>query len=162
MDPNVKVVKVSYVFEDVPLINVVDALCDIQIRAQWDSTITSCNVIRQIENNFQTFSYLMEIPELFQDQRDFVEKQIVFRVDDTVYMYASSISDTYAPPQASAVRGDTIFSCFKITQSKGLVLITSASQREYNLTISSLGVDEVLIKKAITFKDELSEQASKT
>lgn len=108
------------------------------------------------------YSYLFKNPQLFQDQREFVEKQIVFRFTDTVYIYISSLNDSSISTSTSAVRGDTILSFFRFKENQDGILITHAQQKDYCLTKEPKNIIEIMIRQAITFKNELIEQLNKT
>jgi hypothetical protein len=70
------------------------------------------------------------------ENRDFVEKIITFQMDDTYYMYSSSIPDTYCPKRPKCTRGYNIFSVTRIQRVNDKIVVNSASQKDIQANLS--------------------------
>ena len=127
--------KYTYILDDsYPIELLIEVLNDIEVRSKWEEQILEAELIHRYSDNFYTYRMLFHMPII--ENRDFVEKMIIFQMDDTYYMYSSSIPDIYYPKRPKCTRGYNIFSVTRIRKVKDKIIVNSASQRDIQANLT--------------------------
>eukprot|EP00826_Nyctotherus_ovalis_P005332 TRINITY_DN11202_c0_g1_i15.p2 TRINITY_DN11202_c0_g1~~TRINITY_DN11202_c0_g1_i15.p2 ORF type:complete len:171 (+),score=19.70 TRINITY_DN11202_c0_g1_i15:648-1160(+) len=111
-----------------PLQLVVEVLNDIERRPEWEKQFLEAEVLRRHSEAFFTYRILFLTPWI--ENRDFVEKVVIFQVDDAYYMYSSSIPDSYCPARPKCTRGYNVFSVTRIQRVGNKIVVANANQRD--------------------------------
>lgn len=154
------VVKGIYTLDGrVPLEMVVDVLCDINNREKWNSSMKDCHIIKIYSDNLTIFNYVVHMP--YVKNRDFVEKRIVFRCGESIYMYYSSVEDKIFPKREECVRGYTIFSVSKIRREQSGLVVYFSNQQDFQASFDGM-VPSTIGKKVVNvleiFKKEINQR----
>ena len=109
-------------------------LQDIENRSKWDRSVLEGTVLHRYSNYFITFRTVVHVPII--ENRDFVEKMIVYKFQDDYYIYYSSIPDTYCPKRKGYTRGYTMYALNKITRLNDKILVRTCTQKDPQASMS--------------------------
>lgn len=112
---------------------IIEVLTDVENRSKWESQILEGELIHRYGEFFSIYRLLFRTPII--SNRDFVEKLIAFQVEDSYYIYSSSIPDTYCPKRSSCTRGYNLFSVTRMQRVGNKIIIASANQRDIQATL---------------------------
>lgn len=108
--------------------NIIRLLSDIGTKSQWFSTISESKLIKRYSRNVAIYYYIIKMPFILMQDREFVEKQVIFRYEDSVYIYASSIKDSFWPKRSHLTRGLSTFIGTKIKKENGKIISQAVSR----------------------------------
>jgi len=132
--PNLLIIKASIQLgSEFEMKDVAEVLVNPEQRESWDSSLVESHTLRVFNKNLLTKKYVVKIPiPLFQD-REYVEKQIVFSSDDNIFIYISSVDDLIEPLKTNLTRARTIISGTKLTQKDKNIQLQAISQMDTKL-----------------------------
>ncbi len=116
--------------------DIVDSVSRPEGRAQWDPALEDSQLIKEYSKNLVVFRYVVKIPVFMMNNREFVEKKLIFRLDDCVYTYSTSVDDSFYPQTSGGLtRGSTIFSGSRIKREGQNIVIRSATQIDFKVPV---------------------------
>ena len=139
----------------------VEILCDCSTRQEWDSTIHESKLIKRYSKNLVTRLFVVKIPVLLMQNREFVEKMIVFRWKDAMYLYATSIDDSFSPIRSDMTRGKTLLWGTKITREGDSIIVQTVAQIDFKFYFSLASVSTKLATGLEKFRTELIAKLAK-
>ena len=114
---NVPVVFSSHIIQDCDDMDMIlKVLCD--HRHEFDSNIEKYVELKQYRNDYTMVYYFLNKVIAGVSKRDFVEKKIWFKTDDEIFLYISSVPDSFYATPKKVVRGETILGYNKISRRK--------------------------------------------
>ena len=83
------------------------------------------------------FYYVVKAPVFMMQDRDFVEKRIIYSYgnNDTVYMYSTSIDDSYYPAANGRTRGNTLIAETMIKKEGRKIIVRNYSQVDFKIDL---------------------------
>eukprot|EP00826_Nyctotherus_ovalis_P010702 TRINITY_DN1280_c0_g1_i14.p1 TRINITY_DN1280_c0_g1~~TRINITY_DN1280_c0_g1_i14.p1 ORF type:complete len:159 (+),score=25.46 TRINITY_DN1280_c0_g1_i14:250-726(+) len=111
-----------------PLDLVIEVLSDVNNRTKWEKQILEAELLRKYNESFFTSRMLIHTPWI--ENRDFAEKVLTFQVDDSYYIYSSSIPDKFCPKRSGCTRGYNIFSVTRMQKVGNKIKVVNASQKD--------------------------------
>ena len=141
---------------NVPLKILVEAMCDIEKRPEWDKKVLSARVLNEYSKHLAVYHTVVYFPWI--QNRDFVEKRLVFEHGDTVYFYYSSIDDSFCPISKEFTRGYTIFSVNKMRKVGDTIFVHTCTQKNIQIPLSSLVTPSSVGSRAATGMEEFRAQ----
>ena len=118
-----------------------EVLRDVDNRTKWDNNLREAKVIREFSDCFIIFRNVAPMP-IIQD-RDFVEKMLIFQHNGAYYIYYSSIPDKFFPPQSGYTRGYTMYAVNRIKKEGNKIIVRTSTQKDPQASMSgfmSLGM----------------------
>ena len=140
---------------------VVDAICNYEKRPEWDSHIVKGKLLNQYSRNVSIYTYVMKNKKMFEDDREFIERQVVFTDGDAVYIYITSANDSFAPVNPNCVRAKTVVSVWKIQREGDEILMISSQQSDLKLPSLTTETYSHLADQIETMKQELESYLEK-
>ena len=137
------------------LSKVVETMCDTESRKEWDSTVNCCKLLKKYSPNVMTYYYIVNIPVFMMQNREFVEKRVVFRWKDAVYTYTTSIDDSFYPLSSSLTRGKTIFSGTKVVREGGKIVVRIVTQTDFKVSMPTFIMGGKIADGLSQFRKEL-------
>lgn len=141
--------------------NIIRLLSDIGTKSEWFSTIGESKLIKRYSRNVATYYYVIKMPFVLMQDREFVEKQVIFRHGDSVYIYASSIKDTFWPKRSNLTRGFSTIVGTKITKVDGKIISHAVSQMDLKLSMPTSLVGGKMADSVVVFRKELLARLAK-
>ena len=135
--------------------SVIDILCDIDNRCQWDTSVNVSKIIKKYNKNVLTYYYILNIPVFMMQDREFVEKRVIFGWDDGIYIYNTSIDDSFYPHSGSFTRGTTVFSGSHVKREGKNIVITTASQMDFKASVPTFLIGGKIAAGSSTFSKQL-------
>jgi len=115
--------------------NLLAVLNDPNTRTQWDTALDESKLIKRYSTNVLTKAYVVKIPMVFMNNRDFVEKQIIFKYGNVFYVYGSSINDKFCPLRSGVTRGNAMLVASKITHVGNKIVVETVSQIDFKFSL---------------------------
>ena len=137
------------------LLDVVEAQCDVETRTNWDPTLRVSKIVKKYNKNLLTYYYEIYIPVPFMNNREFVEKRLVFRWKDMVYIYNSSIDDSLYPHSGDLTRGTTVFSGSRIRRKGPNIVIETATQMDFKVSLPTFFIGGKIADGTLEFLKQL-------
>ncbi len=134
---------------------VVDLLGRFDARSLWDSHMVQASLVKQMTKNVAVYAYLYRNPQLFEKDREFVVKCIVFREGDAVYMYVSAVADAWVDHDPHNVRAATIAALYLIRRKGDKITVMSSQQNDYKFLSSNSGMYPKLAEQMFQMRTEL-------
>ena len=161
MEPEVRSVKAIMTVDGrYKISNVVDTLCDIDNRCQWDTSVNVSKVIKKYNRNLLTYYYILKIPVPFMSDREFLEKRVVFCWEEGVYIYNTSVADSFYPSSDDLIRGSTVFSGSHVKREGKNIVIRTVSQMDFKVSMPTFFIGGKIADGSATFSKQLANRLS--
>eukprot|EP01022_Parablepharisma_sp_SALTPOND_P008321 TRINITY_DN135646_c0_g1_i1.p4 TRINITY_DN135646_c0_g1~~TRINITY_DN135646_c0_g1_i1.p4 ORF type:complete len:267 (+),score=19.06 TRINITY_DN135646_c0_g1_i1:1984-2784(+) len=115
--------------------NVVNTLAEPEGREKWDSSLIESHILKIYNKWLLLKRYIVKIPMIFMQNREFIEKQVVFRSREKVYMYSTSVDDSFEPIKPDLTRSRTFISANRVTKVEDRIKVESISQMDLKLPL---------------------------
>eukprot|EP00826_Nyctotherus_ovalis_P049612 TRINITY_DN6011_c0_g1_i13.p1 TRINITY_DN6011_c0_g1~~TRINITY_DN6011_c0_g1_i13.p1 ORF type:complete len:291 (-),score=83.65 TRINITY_DN6011_c0_g1_i13:50-922(-) len=120
------VVKSVYTLDDdISVDKMVEVLRDVDSRTKWDNGQRETKSIRKFSDCFITFRNVAPMPII--QNRDFVEKMIIFQHNGAYYIYYSSIPDKFCPKRSGYTRGYTMYAVNRIKREGNKTIVRTST-----------------------------------
>ena len=134
--------------------DVIELFAKVDGRDEWDSNMSECEVLKEYNDNVLLKRYIMIIPIPFMQNREFVEKQVIFSSYDSVYVYSTSVNDTLEPLRSGVTRAKSIICGSRISKVGNSIVINIVSQLDMKMCIPSVLLGGKMADGMIKFKQD--------
>lgn len=97
----------------------------------------------------------MKIPVIFVQDREFIEKKVVFRRGNAVYIYGTSVKESLYPVASDITRGVSLMTCSRISKMNDMLIYETATQMDFKLNAPMFILGRGIAKKMEQFRREL-------
>lgn len=134
--------------------DVVKVLIDPEGRESWDSSLSESHTLRVFSTNLLTKTYTIRVPIPFVQPREYVEKQVVFTSNESVYIYITSVDDSVEPLKPGLTRARTIVSGTRVVREGKEVRMELVSQMDTKLPFPPVLITNKVVDAMANFRND--------
>lgn len=120
--------------EDITMDGMIKVLTDIDHRTDWDSGLIQAKILRRFSDCFIMFRTVVHMPII--QNRDFIEKMIVFQYEGSYYIYYSSVPDSYYEKTSDETRGYTMYAVNRISKIGRRIVVRTSTQKDPQASVT--------------------------